>query len=73
MKVQIISSTDGQFLGKIIQDVFPTMLDDNTEFMPSGDPILVGGQIKRYFNSNYSIDVQEYKDNSALIAALNNQ
>ena len=59
MKIQIISSTDNKFLGKVIQDVFPVMLDDDTEFYPDNN-IKIGGKITRYHNSNYSIDVQEY-------------
>lgn len=59
MKVQIISSTDNRFLGKIISDTFPLMLDDHTEFNPDGH-MNVGAKITRYYNSNYSIDVQEY-------------
>ena len=62
MKVQIISSTDGRYLGKIIQDVFPVMLADDHDFVPDYPPISVGTQIKRYYNANYSIDVQEYRE-----------
>jgi hypothetical protein len=59
MKLQITASTDNKFLGKIIEDVFPVMLDE-TEFTPDGAPILIGSKIRRYYNSNYAIDVIEY-------------
>jgi hypothetical protein len=58
MRVQIISSTDNKYLGKIIYDRFPVMLDDDTIFEPDGEPIKIGASITRYYNSNYSIDVQ---------------
>lgn len=61
MKIQIISSTDGKYLGKVITDNFPVMLDDYTEFNPDKVGMKIGGVITRYYNSNYSIDTQEYK------------
>jgi hypothetical protein len=59
MKIQIISSTDNKFLGKIIEDSFPLQLDEEHIFTPDGK-MQIGGKITRYYSSNYSIDVQEY-------------
>ena len=57
MKMTITDTTDGKYYGIVIEDSFPVMLDDDVEFMPSAPPILIGPKIRRYFNSNYQIDV----------------
>lgn len=70
MKIQIISSTDGQFLGKIFDLKFPIALAEGNVFMPDGEPIKIGGKILRYFNSNYSIDVQEYVEQPMSVESI---
>jgi hypothetical protein len=58
MKLNIISTTDGQFSGMDFEDVFPLVLGES-EFTPDGPPIDLGDKKWRYYNSNYSIDAQE--------------
>jgi hypothetical protein len=61
MKVQIISTTDSQFLGHVFDDeTIPVILPGDFEFVPDAPPMPIGGVIKRYYNANYSIDVQPY-------------
>jgi hypothetical protein len=58
MNLQIISSTDGKFLMKLITDTIPILLGDY-EFIPDYPPIPLADKEWRLYNSNYSIDVRE--------------
>lgn len=58
MKLQIISTTDGKFIGLEFNDKFPIKLGD-IEFTPDSTPIQIGNKTWRFFNSNYSIDTKE--------------
>jgi hypothetical protein len=58
MKYKIINTTDNKFLGMEISDDFPIMLNIDISFNPDYPPIVLGENTWRFFNSNYSIDVE---------------
>ena len=58
MKLRIIGTTDGQFLGHEFTDKFPIILGGST-FSPDTVPQPLGGNAWRFHNSNYQIDAEE--------------
>jgi len=58
MNMQIVSTTDGNYVGEVISNLYPIMLD-GVQFIPDRPMKLVGDGLWRFSNSNYSIDAQE--------------
>jgi hypothetical protein len=58
MRFKITASTDNKFIGTLHEDNFPITLGDRS-FSPDFAPIPLGNDGLRYFNSNYSIDVEK--------------
>lgn len=59
MKLQIVSTTDGKFLGHEFEDVFPIALTPDFGFSPDRAPFPIGPAVWRFANSNYVIDAKE--------------
>jgi len=59
MRLQIISTTDGRFLGHEFEDVFPIQLTPDTLFAPDHPAAQIAPATWRFANSNYVIDAKE--------------
>lgn len=58
MMYSIIGSTDGKFLGGVVEYA-EGILSTTFGFVPDQSPIQVDERVLRFYNSNYSIDVKE--------------